>query len=277
MSGTFNFTKDILDKVPSSEDLTNYAELVARVDKDPTGMIDPDAHFEMQKLRTSGVAFPNGFDKENQLDDWDYQIVNLIEQDFWSKRGKFPTIEELCREHPELRDNKKIAKRLERLYQNQGFYWVLEKRGIEVPAYSGDDGLPHVLSPQQLLAANFMLNLHDNRTDREKLKELGISSQKWTAWVHDPVFADYLRRRAENLYGAQDYKAYAALIRAIDNNDFQAIKLFFEMRGIHNPKMEVNVNINQVMTRVVEVIQLHVRDPETLNAIADDLAAIEGS
>jgi hypothetical protein len=50
-----------------------------------------------------------------------------------------------------------------------------------------------------------------------------------------------------------------------------AIKFYYEVTGRYNPRLQVDVNVDSVMNRVVEIIQKHVRDPQVLMAIADDL------
>ena len=127
-----------------------------------------------------------------------------------------------------------------------------------------------VLTPVQLALANMLLNIHDKTSVRMKLEALNVTSQQYHAWLRQPAFQNYLRKRAEETFKAADSDAYLGLIKAVQNGDIKAIQLFFEMRGIYNPRVQVDINIDVVMTRVIEIISRHITDEHTLNAIATD-------
>jgi len=149
------------------------------------------------------------------------------------------------------------------------FQSALEKRGLE---HQNDSKL---LTPTQLLLVNMLLNVEDKKSLRQKLEMLGITMAKYQTWLRDPAFHSYLTMRTEQLFENSDHDAYKALIQAVMRGDTQAMKLFFEMRGIWSPKLEINVNIESVIYRVVEVVGKHVKDPQILNAIADEVEQLE--
>jgi len=105
---------------------------------------------------------------------------------------------------------------------------------------------------------------------------VGISTQKLNSWMRDPKFAVHLRKRAEKQFAESDTKAYMSIIKGMEDGDLKATQLFLEMRGLYNPRVDVNINVDSVLTRVVEIISKHVKDPAILGAIADDLEMLDG-
>jgi len=135
------------------------------------------------------------------------------------------------------------------------------------------------LTEEQLTAANMMLDLKDNRSQRKKLMELGIPTQRWESWLRDPVFQGYLRERAENLLGDNQHEAHLALIDRVRAGELPAIKYFNELTGRYVPVSAAAVggtfDTKMVLIRVVEILQIHLSDePERLQAIASDLIAL---
>lgn len=196
---------------------------------------------------------------EGQVD-----AVRSIEQNFY-QHGGIPTDE-------------KIADQTGLTLQTVKSYWKVESfrkalihRGIPLDSGKSND----LLTLPQLNLANKLLNIHDVRSTREKLQETGVTSQQYHAWLRQPAFRTYLQKRGEELFASNDHEAYTALLGAVRGQDVSALKLFFEMRGIYNPKLQVDVNIEVVMVRVVEIIARHVRDPLVLQAIATDLESLD--
>lgn len=134
-----------------------------------------------------------------------------------------------------------------------------------------------VLSSKQLQLANLLLNLTDRRSFLKKLEAAGVSENQYQTWLRNKTFADYLTRRAEQLYSGSKHEAYTSVVELIRGGDLSAIKLFFEMQGIYNPKVQVDVNLGLFITQVIEVVARHVNDKETMERIAVDLELIEGA
>lgn len=144
---------------------------------------------------------------------------------------------------------------------------ALKKRGIEAAILVPGAGL----TPEQLAAANVMLDFSDKRATKTKLNELGVSTHQWHAWKRNPNFAAYLRQRAESTLGNNIDAAHTALMSNIEQGDLNSIKLYLEMTGRWSSKTMGEVNIEFLMIRILEVLQIHIKDPKTLTAIASDL------
>lgn len=191
-------------------------------------------------------------------------VIAAVDQLFW-QHGALPTNAKVA-EVTGVREST-----IKKYWEKEEFRNALLARGLDLNPQRSNG----LLTLEQLNCANILLNSHDTRSVREKLKEIGVSSQKYHSWLRTSAFRDYLAMRGEQLFKSVDHEAYEALIGAVRGGDTRALQLFFEMRGIYNPKMQVDINVNVLLVSVVEVISRHIRDPQVLQAIATDLEALE--
>jgi hypothetical protein len=148
------------------------------------------------------------------------------------------------------------------------FTIALERRGITTESVN-------FLSAEQVAVANVMLDYSDVRTQAQKLKAAGVTTQKWQAWQANPIFSRYLKSRAENLLEQVGVvEAHTALLKQTSKGNVQAIKLMYEVTGRHRDS--TSLNVEYFLQRVLEIIQTHVREPGTLNNIADDFKTLLG-
>jgi len=127
------------------------------------------------------------------------------------------------------------------------------------------------LSPEQLAVANSILNLADKRSLTKKLQDFQVSPAKYANWKKNPSFNAYLRERSEQLLGDSIADVHLALIDSATSGDVQAIKLLYEVTGRHTQNSKQEINVQQMLVGVIEAIQVHVRDPDILRAIANDI------
>lgn len=198
------------------------------------------------------------------LTDNEVKIVTLIDQRFWETGGLIDD-DRICEE---LGFPKQTVSKA---WKKPEFRQALVARGVDLTP-EASKGL---LTPTQAILANLLFNIGDKRSVREKCEAVGVSTQQYTAWLRQPGFADYLRKRAESTFASTDFQAYQSLSQLVAEKDIQGIKLFFEMRGIYNPKLQVEINVEQVVVKVVEIITKHVSDPDTLMAIAGEIEQLE--
>lgn len=223
------------------------------VNKTPTSSL-PVSPLEIEKK--PGRIFA----RENALTDPQLEALNVVEQTFWST-GHYPTTDVLIER---TRLNKTEA---EEFYNLPVVKECMEGRNLSLESITRDSPL----SAQQLMVANMVLNLEDPTSLRQKLSALNVSVQKYNTWMRDPAFAGYIRSRTEAMFANADGDAYLGLLQAVRDQDIPAIKLFFEMRGIYNPRVQVDINIESVLVKVVEIIQKHVSDPNTIIEIAGEI------
>lgn len=145
-----------------------------------------------------------------------------------------------------------------------------EARGI--PLYTDTD---QDLTPVQVACINLILNVADRRTLKDKLNSLGVKPSTYYGWKKQKHFADVLRDQGEKLFGNNQAEVHAALTKAALEGDTNAIKYWNQLSGRFDPSKTVEgVNVRYVMQALLEVIQTHVHDEDTLRAISDGFMAV---
>lgn len=217
---------------------------------------------------TSPSVNPN---QGQYLRDWERDTVFFIER-YHAMNGVIPKDRDIL-EYLNLTKRHKVES-LESLKLNPLFKASMESRGINYNIGPGDLADALDLTSRQQIAVAAILNLADRRSDEKKLRDLGISTEEWSNWIQNNSFAEYLRRRSETLINNSMHDAHIGLLRGIRAGNTKSISLYYEMTGRYNPQGDENVNLRMFVSRVLEAIQKHVRDPETLNSIALELGQI---
>lgn len=153
-------------------------------------------------------------------------------------------------------------------YQDPEFRDKVEKWGIVE-----QDG-SNLLEPVQLMVANMELNFFDKRSIRTFLEPLGITTNQYAAWRRNPAYINYIRSRMEKMWDNVESESKKTLMNAIMSGDVKAATIALEMMGKYSKNVNMNVNVQQVLNRVVEIVIAHVEDPEVVEAIATDLEAL---
>lgn len=213
-------------------------------------------------------------DEQQYLKDWELDVVNYIEK-VHSTTGTVPSDNAII---DYVNENNKVfinSSELARLKINPLFKASMEVRGIVVN-YSPDAELNDVteLTPRQLAAAAVMMNISDRRSDEKKLRDIGVSTEEWTNWLQNITFSEYLRDRSEVLVNNSIHDAHIGLLRGVKQGNTASIQLYYKLTGRYDPDAESNVNVRLVIGRVLEAIQKHIRDPQTLNALAVEMSQI---
>lgn len=129
------------------------------------------------------------------------------------------------------------------------------------------------LTPKQLLVANTLLDTIDTRSEKKKLQDLRVSTATYQAWLNDPIFVDYITKRAELLLGPAQADAHLALIDKVKAGDVSAIKYYNDLVGRFSPTSSNGVNVNvgvsgsrsdfkALLFHILEIIQDEVDDPK---------------
>lgn len=188
-------------------------------------------------------------------------LIDFIEA-YHTKRGNFPRRSEIVGAAAIAATDKISPEELDGFFESEETLKSLDERGINPPWIL--DKNPVGLTKEQLAVAAALNNIADTRSDAKKLRDLGISNRKYAGWKHNNVFAQYLTESANNLALHAEHEAHASLIRSMRNGNVAAAKLYFEMTGRWNPAHENTINTQELMQRVIEAIQRHVTDTDTL-------------
>jgi hypothetical protein len=200
--------------------------------------------------------------KPQNLTDDEVTILSYVEQKYW-ETGSIPTMEKTSKD---LKVDDSVVKRA---WKKQTFNDALIARGLKWD--SRGDG---ILTPKQIVLVNMLMSVNDGLSLRQKLGAIQVTQQQYQAWLRDPHFQNYLRMRTEQVFEIADVEVLQALQETAKNGDVQAIKLFAEMRGIYNPRTTVDINIDTVIYRVVDIVARYVKDPAIIESIANELEQI---
>lgn len=108
------------------------------------------------------------------------------------------------------------------------------------------------------------------------LREHKIDLKTWNGWLADPMFAGYVRDRATKVFGDRAHEVDIALMRRAVGGDVAAMKLILELQGRIKQAGDA-VDVNALLARVVEIIDMEVDDRATKLRIASRLEALADS
>jgi hypothetical protein len=206
-----------------------------------------------------------------------YALVRFLEQEYW-KTSALPSYEAIVADGTELDRDLYLES-----WANPRFVDALRARGLPEHVLNTKSAVGFsgkTLTEQQMTVANVLLDVLDTRSRIKKLTELGVPTSTYNLWLRDPVYRNYCLERAESLLQENQPVAHMSLINRVNSGDLGAIKYFNAMTGRYREReraaVEVNVNQfgNDKLIAIVEIIQRHVKDPATLEAIAGDILAL---
>lgn len=130
------------------------------------------------------------------------------------------------------------------------------------------------LTDKQMALASVLLNPLDKRSQTQKLQALGIQPVTFHGWMKSKKFTEYMAQQSEILFGDILPLARDALLRKVMKGEVNAIRLYMEMRGEYNKNNEATQDFRLLVNRLVETIQRHVKDPQALQAIAEEIKTL---
>jgi YesN/AraC family two-component response regulator len=158
-------------------------------------------------------------------------------------------------------------------FQSEAYIAYLEAIGLPLDNSISAEKRDH-LTEKQLRVINAIMNTSDRRSKTKILNDFSVSAGMWATWQRDPVVSAYMRERAESLIGDAAPVAAKALVENIENGDQRALEYWYELTGRYRKNADSTANVQQIMVTVMETIQKHVKNPETLRAIAEDFGLL---
>lgn len=144
---------------------------------------------------------------------------------------------------------------------------ALEDRGVKWQQHSQKD-----LTEAQIAAAITVMNFADVRSSKEKLDQLGVNPSQYDAWLKDPQFKNLVDSLADQNLANIRPAAIGEFTKLINKGDWNAIKYWFETTG--ELQKQEGPDVEFILKAFVEIIQKHVKDPDTINAIAEELQRV---
>lgn len=158
---------------------------------------------------------------------------------------------------------------------------ALKRRGVDRMLKVGQT-VPSHLDKVRHDVAIAVSNIYDQKRLSQKLKSLSISETQYRGWLQDPQFAQFIDKRSEELVHEELPEISRTLTRKASSGDIRAAKLLLELTGkIEARTAQINIfqdreSSTYIVKRLIEAITVHVKNPETLKAIAQDFDKIMG-
>lgn len=205
------------------------------------------------------VQIPGKYD----ADTW--RRVVTVYHLFFQREGRVPTFHEAHASWPRIPE-----RTYEKISLEPEFQYALSLRGIE---YDPTD----TLSDLQSMALMKLTDPADRRTERAKLRDLGISWPRYQGWLKNAVFVREKKRRTEELFADVSDVALMKLRGNVEAGDQRAIEFALEVTGRYNRQQIAIQDARIVVQTIVEAVIKNVTDPEVRDAIlADARAAVAG-
>jgi len=205
---------------------------------------------------------------KNSLSAGEKLIIDFYEL-CWFMKQEIPTVTEIVdyvnRKNEKENKSYKIKHTTVNYYlQRKPFITALEKRGIPFRQHTQEE-----LTPQQQAAAITIMNFADERSNKEKLDQLGLNEAQYYAWLNDPNFKCFLEELESNNKQNIRPVAITEFNKKIYGGDWQAIKYYLEITGAASDNETPQTE--QLIGMLIEIIQRHVKDRATIAAIAQDI------
>ena len=145
--------------------------------------------------------------------------------------------------------------------------------------------LEHMAEPGTILAgertyaaARDAFGIITNPTNKKdmgaKLKQAGITYAQYRAWLKQPHFADYITKISEHMLNEHVADVHTKVVEKAAGGDIQAMRLYYELTGRHDPQKQQMVDLNGVIGLLLEVITRYVTDTTALSKITQDIDLI---
>lgn len=170
---------------------------------------------------------------------------------------------------PSLAEARKVCPQIPkstfaRVWKTDEFVEALEARGVQVDPDAG-------LHPLQQAALVAITDFTSTKTLKAKLESVGATPAQHQAWMKNPLYAEAYRERTEAQFREAVPTAMNALLSNVEKGDQRAIEKVLEITGRYNPNQRDLENARVVIVTLVEALQRHVKDPEIMKAILEDV------
>lgn len=146
---------------------------------------------------------------------------------------------------------------------------ALKNRGIPYEQHTQSE-----LTATQVAAASLVMNFSDDRSITYKLDSIGVNATQYQAWLRDPQFKHLLDSLGEQNKINIKPHALAEFTRLVNKGDWNAIKYYLDATGELSD--DTAPQSETLIMMFVEIIQRHVKDQGTIDAIATDLKLAAG-
>ena len=181
----------------------------------------------------------------------------------WMLNKTIPTVDQVVEQLRKKRPNIRHMS-VNYYLSRQPVIQALEKRGIPFRQHTQRE-----LTNQQIAAATVACNFADGRPLHVKLDELGVLPATYQAWLLDPQFKHLVETISErNLENIRPV-AVTEYMRLIASGNWNAIKYYLDVTAAAQDNDQPQTE--ELLKAIIEIIQKHVKDGPTLDAIGQDI------
>lgn len=153
---------------------------------------------------------------------------------------------------------------------------VLPTRGLPEYTFEIDPKKANELDPFFVMAVDLVLDFHDKRSIAVKLKDVGLTTKQWKAFLRRKTHKEYFAKRMDMEWGDVDSIAKMSLMKAAESGDLQSIKYALELNGTYRPNQELLLNVGVIIGKLMEVLTRYL-PPDQLRLVADDFDSVLNS
>lgn len=155
-----------------------------------------------------------------------------------------------------------------RALQSEKFAFHCIERGIP---YIRSKAMRAGLTAEQMYVASIMLDMGTVGDTKARLRKAGISWATWQTWMKNPVFRKMIQAGADAILQDSYLGINRAMVQQAEKGDVSAAKFVFELTGRYDPNAKQVMEVQAVISSMLEIIQKNVTDPTTLSKIASDM------
>lgn len=134
-----------------------------------------------------------------------------------------------------------------------------------------------LLTANQMRFIQAILDPHESRRPKQILQEMNLDTKTYQLWLKDPIFRNFYHARARELLGDYMPEVRAALQKKAAGGDINAIKLALEITGEWTDKPDKDFNPLWFVSKILDILQRNVRDPQILDTVAVELEQLLGA
>lgn len=244
------------------------------VDNDSIDYEKSDARV-LEKAPDRAVRFLS-FDEEIKYETWkgdlpegytaqDMEMLLGYIHLWWLTENKRPTLSQL------ITLSGWSESKLTRGLRSRAAYYRLRKRGIDWPEkWSPEASRLAELTPQQVMTLQILTDPTRNEPMRKRLAIAGINYNIFRNWMRNPKFSEAYKAIGESMVTDNIATVHTALVQKAERGDSNAMKLFYEVSGRHDPMRQQTQDLTKLVGVLLEIITRHITDVGILHKINND-------
>lgn len=184
---------------------------------------------------------------------------------YWLDSGKRPTLSQLV-----ILSGWSESKLIRGL-KSKATYYRLRKRGIDWPEkWSPEASRLAELTPQQVMAIQILTDPTRPEPFKKRLSIAGINYNIFRNWMRNPKFSEAYKAIGESMVTDNIATVHTALVQKAERGDTNAMKLFYEVSGRHDPMRQQTQDLSKLVGILLEIITRHITDVGVLHKINND-------